>query len=120
VCLRWFARAGHLDPADAGDMAGWAHGGGFSLDASVRIEGQDRPGLERLLRSCARPAFALERLEQLGHDPPAALVTCARCALFGANTPWKRVRLTRGLGTSALSLAMKSRGSKSTCVVPSE
>ena len=66
--LRWFARAGPLDPADARGMAGWHHGGGFSLDASVRIEGADRAGLERLLRYCARPPFALERLEQLGHD----------------------------------------------------
>ena len=66
--LRWFARAGHLDPADAQDMAGWHHGGGFSLDASVRIDGPDRCGLERLLRYCARPPFALERLEQLGED----------------------------------------------------
>jgi hypothetical protein len=66
--LRWFARAGHLDPADARDMARWHHGGGFWLDASVRIEGQDRPGLERLLRCCARPPFALERLEQLGDN----------------------------------------------------
>jgi hypothetical protein len=53
--LRWFARAGPLDPADAQDMAGWHHGGGFSLDASVRIDGPDRAGLERLLRYCARP-----------------------------------------------------------------
>jgi len=66
--VRWFARAGLLDSADARDMAGWDHGGGFSLDASVRIEGQDRAGLERLLRYCARPPFALERLEQLAHD----------------------------------------------------
>lgn len=53
--LRWFARAGPLDPADAQDMAGWNHGGGFSLDGSVRIEAPDRTGLERLLRYCARP-----------------------------------------------------------------
>jgi hypothetical protein len=66
--LRWFARAGHLDPADAREMASWDHGGGFSLDASVRIEGHDRAGLERLLRYCARPPFALERLEQFGND----------------------------------------------------
>jgi hypothetical protein len=39
-----------------------------SLDASVRIEGADRAGLERLLRYCARPPFALERLEKLGDD----------------------------------------------------
>jgi hypothetical protein len=66
--LRWFARAGHLDAADARDMAGWDHGGGFSLDASVRIEGADRSGLERLLRYCARPPLALERLEQTSDE----------------------------------------------------
>lgn len=43
------------------------HDSGFSLDASVRIEANDRQGLERLLRYCARPAFAQERLRQL--DP---------------------------------------------------
>ena len=31
-------------------------------------EGHDRAGLERLLRYCARPPFALERLEQFGND----------------------------------------------------
>ncbi len=49
-------------------MASWDHGGGFSLDASVRIEGPDRSGLERLLRYCARPPFALERLEQASDE----------------------------------------------------
>jgi len=34
------------------------------VDATVRIEAADRPGLERLLRYCARPPFALERLQQ--------------------------------------------------------
>ena len=48
-------------------MGAWAHSGGFSLDATVRIEGDDREGLERLLRYCARPAFALERLREI--DP---------------------------------------------------
>ena len=42
--------------------------GGFSLDASVRIEGADRQGLERLLRYCARPAFALERWREIDAD----------------------------------------------------
>jgi len=46
-------------------MASWEHGGGFSLDASVCIEANDRSGLERLLRYCARPVFALERLRQI-------------------------------------------------------
>jgi hypothetical protein len=66
--LRWFARAGHLEAADARDMASWDHGGGISLDASVRIEGPDRSGLERLLRYCARPPLALERLEQTSDE----------------------------------------------------
>jgi hypothetical protein len=35
-------------------MLSWDHGGGFSLDASVRIEATDRDGLERLIRYCAR------------------------------------------------------------------
>ncbi len=63
--LRWFTTRGYLDKDDAKEMARWNNGGGFSLDASVRIEGHDRAGLERLLRYCARPPFALERLEAL-------------------------------------------------------
>jgi len=63
--LRALTRRGVLEPEDAEAMANWAHGGGFSLDASVRIEGADRPALERLLRTCARPAFALERLREI-------------------------------------------------------
>jgi hypothetical protein len=35
--------------------------------------------------------------------PRLAGVTTARCLLFGANTPWKRVRLTLGFGTRAAS-----------------
>jgi hypothetical protein len=63
--LRWFARQGYLDRDDAKEMGQWKNGGGFSLDASVRIEGHDRAGLERLLRYCARLSFVLERLENL-------------------------------------------------------
>ncbi|CRI65087.1 transposase (fragment) [Thiocapsa sp. KS1] len=56
--LRWFSRHGLLDPEDARDMLAWDNSG-FSLDASVRIAGHDRPGLERLLRYCARPPSPL-------------------------------------------------------------
>jgi hypothetical protein len=41
----------------------WHLGGDFSLDASLVISGGDRRGRERLLRYCARPPFAGERLE---------------------------------------------------------
>ncbi len=57
--LRW------LDPDDAHAMREWHNDGGFSLDAAVRIPGRDRAGLERLLRYCARPPFAIERLEAI-------------------------------------------------------
>jgi len=73
--LRSFVRRGLLPSDDARAMAQWQHGGGFSVDASVRIEAADRAGRERLLRYCARPPFALERLrqldgEQLSYDNP--------------------------------------------------
>jgi len=44
------------------DMWCWGHGGGFSIDASVRIDANDREGLERLIRYCARPPFSGQRL----------------------------------------------------------
>jgi hypothetical protein len=56
-------------------MGQWQQGGGFSIDGSVRIEAADRAGRERLLRYCARPPFALDRLrerdrEHLINEPP--------------------------------------------------
>lgn len=65
--LRASLRRGLLSADDAQVMAEWEHGGGFSVDAQVRIEAHEREGLERLLRYCARPAFALERLRAI--DP---------------------------------------------------
>ena len=48
-------------------MVAWEHGGGFLVNAAVRIEAHDRDGLERLLRYCARPDVARERLREI--DP---------------------------------------------------
>ena len=65
--VRWFCRKGFLSREAANDMLAWRHSG-FSVDASVRISPSDRDvpayfqSLEHLLRYCARPAFALERL----------------------------------------------------------
>jgi hypothetical protein len=56
-----------LDADGAVDMLNWENSG-FSVDASVRIALIDRDvpnyfrSLEHLLRYCARPPFALERL----------------------------------------------------------
>jgi len=64
---RWFRLARLIDAAAAADILAWDNSG-FSVDASVRITLIDRDGpsyfqsLEHLLRSCARPPFALERL----------------------------------------------------------
>ena len=56
-----FSCRGLLDPDEARDMLTWEHVG-FSLAASVCIAGHDQAGLERLLRYCAHPPFALERI----------------------------------------------------------
>jgi len=71
--LRAFVGRGLLERSDAKEMLGYQHSG-FSVDAGVLIEADDRAALERLLRYCARPPFAMERLRKEG----AALVY--RCA----------------------------------------
>ncbi|MBI4408508.1 MAG: transposase [Gemmatimonadetes bacterium] len=65
--LRLFQRRGLLDDHTVANMLTWQAAGGFSLDASVRIHGSDSAGRERLLRYCARPPFALERLRVERH-----------------------------------------------------
>jgi Putative transposase len=74
--LRAFVKRGYIDCADAKTMQFYAHGGGFSVDASVRIGQHDRQGLERLLRYCARPPFAVQRVrvggEQIIYHCPKA------------------------------------------------
>jgi hypothetical protein len=65
--IGWFKRQGFLDAYAAAAMLAWENSG-FSIDASVRITLLDRDvpsyfqSLEHLLRYCARPPFALERL----------------------------------------------------------
>ena len=63
--LRSVLRRGPLSAQHARVMAKWEHGGGFPVDANVRIEARERDGLERLLRYCARLVFALERLREI-------------------------------------------------------
>jgi len=61
------------------NLLSWRHGGGFSVNADVGIDAEDRAGLRRLLRYCARPAFANDQLTlkanhmiefQLAKPPP--------------------------------------------------
>lgn len=71
--LRYFRRHELLDEATTADMLSWQVAGGFSIDASVRVDGHDRHGVERLVRYCARPPFALERLHAL--EGPSSLAS---------------------------------------------
>jgi hypothetical protein len=71
--LSAFVGRGLIEKADAKEMLAYRHSG-FSVDAGVCIEADDRAALERLLRYCARPPFAMDRLRKEG----AALVY--RCA----------------------------------------
>jgi hypothetical protein len=82
--LRVFARRGLLPSDDVRAMGQGAHGGGFSVDGSVRIEAADRAGCLRLLRYWARPPFALDRLREL--DPERLLYERTRPGP-GGNAP---------------------------------
>jgi hypothetical protein len=63
--LRAFVSRGLLESFEAKEMLAYKHSG-FSVDAGVCIEAQDRAALERLLRYCARPPFAMDRLRKEG------------------------------------------------------
>ena len=83
--IRWFRLAHLLDASAAADMIAWENSG-FSIDASVRIAFIDRDvpsyfqSLEHLLRYCARPPFALERLSVI--RGPAGRITQVRYVLL--------------------------------------
>ena len=82
--IRWFRMQRLLDAAAAAEMLAWENSG-FSVDASVRITLIDRDvpsyfrSLEHLLRYCARPPFALERLSVT--RGPDGLITRIRYVL---------------------------------------
>ena len=65
--LRAFVGRGLLACCDAKEMLAYQHSG-FSVDAGVLIEADDRAALERLLRYCARPPFAMDRLRKEGDE----------------------------------------------------
>jgi len=132
-------RDGYETPA-TGNVAG------FSLHAGVAAKANQRDKLERLCRYITRPAISEKRLSLTNQgkvryelktpyrdgtthvifEPVdciaklAALVPKPRVNLTRlCGDLHRRVRLRRGLGTRAASRAMKSSGSKMTCVVPS-
>jgi hypothetical protein len=72
--LRAFVGRGLLESVDAKEMLAYQHSG-FSVNAGVCIEAHDRAALERLLRYCARPPFAMDRLRKEG---TALVYRCAK------------------------------------------
>jgi hypothetical protein len=72
--LRAFVGRGLLESFEAKEMLAYQHSR-FSVDAGVCIEAHDRAALERLLRYCARPPFAMERLRKEG---TALVYRCAK------------------------------------------
>jgi len=65
--LRDFVGLGLLESFEAKGMLGYQYSG-FSVNSGVCIEARDRAALDRLLRYCARPPFAMERLRKEGCD----------------------------------------------------
>ena len=84
--IRWFRMQRLLDVAAAANMLAWENSG-FSTDASVRITLIDRDvpsyfrSLEHVLRYCARPPFALERLSgpQAAENRRDSALTAEKC-----------------------------------------
>ncbi len=60
--LRLFVRRGLVGWEMVAVMQGWGNSGCFSVHAGVRIAAHGRAGRERLVRYCARPLCAGERL----------------------------------------------------------
>ena len=54
--LRAFVRRGLIEADDAKEMAGYQHGGGFSVDAGVCIDATDRAGRGHTRHTRAHPA----------------------------------------------------------------
>jgi len=66
--LKGFKRWKLLKDYEVENMKSWQGGGGFSVDGSVKLHKNDYKGLERLLRYCARPVFASEKLQLLSDN----------------------------------------------------
>ena len=104
--IRWFRLTHLLDAAAAADRLAWENSW-FSIDASVRIAVNGIQlhvycqHLEHLLRYCARPPFALERLSVIrvtsGSEETAGRRRLTRSERFasGRRPGWLRPREVR-------------------------
>jgi hypothetical protein len=62
--LKTLFKIGAIPEETARELLSREHGG-FSLDAGVRVEAEERDALRRLLSYCTRPALAINRLQYL-------------------------------------------------------
>ena len=62
--MKLLVKYDYLEQFEADKMLTWKNNGGFSLNAKVRIEANNRQGLVKLLSYCARPPFASNRLHR--------------------------------------------------------
>lgn len=85
--LRAFVCRGLLETCDAKDMLAYQYSG-FTMDACVCIQAHDRAAPKRLLRYCARPPFAMDRLRKEG----APLVPPPRTHRHRFLVYWHRTR----------------------------
>lgn len=83
--MHFFRRKGWFNNDEVEKILGYENTG-FSLDAKVRIHSFDRDGLEKLIRYCARPAFASENLRW--------------------NGPWLTYRLPKPCHTGRISIQL--------------
>jgi hypothetical protein len=89
-----------LEGFEAKEMLCYKHSG-FSVDTSVCIAAQDRAGLERLLRYCARPPFAMERLRKAGS---ALVYRCAKQRSEPGGNPHNHSHNKRGTKVDEITL----------------
>ena len=107
--LRACARHGVPDDDAVEAMLTWDEGGGFFLDAHVRIEATDCGGLERLVRYCARSPMALERLSWKDEESLTYRLTKPSADGRRQLSPVSRWRRS-GYGTAPLSTVSARRG----------
>ncbi len=95
--LRAFVGRGLIEKEDVKEMQAYQYSG-FSVDAGVLIDADDRAALERLLRYCARPPFSMDRLRKEGAElvyrctkqhgePVKQVVVQTESVISGAGTP---------------------------------
>ena len=82
--LCWFACSGLIESDDVREILA-RDNSGFSLDSAACVAANDRAGLERRLRCCARLPFALGRLELIDAQRVAYRLPQYKRGHHGAN-----------------------------------